>query len=245
MSAADHVVPGYEDTWYYLWKERRLPANVDPLKSNLENEEERKRLAQDLRTRSGPGGGLRPADSPDLQRRRDHALGKRPLAAAAGEHVPLAGRFADGLAAAVGQPALVRQRRHATPGRSAIRWPPAARCLRAAGARRIATAMAGRHGNGPLSPTYALRTRSRRHAAGALDAHGDHAQAGAGHCAGDAGPARSRCVARRLARSRGARRRDAHRRSRRRRPSARRCAWKPAKAACTSSCRRLPGWKIT
>ncbi len=42
----DHAMPGYEDTWYYLWKERRLPANVDPLKSNLENEEERKRLAQ-------------------------------------------------------------------------------------------------------------------------------------------------------------------------------------------------------
>ena len=42
----DHIVPGYEDAWYYLWKERRLPANVDPLKSNLENEEERKRLAR-------------------------------------------------------------------------------------------------------------------------------------------------------------------------------------------------------
>jgi len=44
--SVDHVVPGYEDAWYYLWKERRLPANVDPLKSNLENEEERKRLAR-------------------------------------------------------------------------------------------------------------------------------------------------------------------------------------------------------
>ncbi|MGO9114257.1 MAG: DUF2126 domain-containing protein, partial [Thermoguttaceae bacterium] len=43
---SDHVVPGYEDTWYYLWKERRLPTNVDPLKSKLENEEERKRLAR-------------------------------------------------------------------------------------------------------------------------------------------------------------------------------------------------------
>ncbi len=43
---SDHVVTGYEDAWYYLWKERRLPANVDPLKSNLENEEERKRLAR-------------------------------------------------------------------------------------------------------------------------------------------------------------------------------------------------------
>jgi uncharacterized protein (DUF2126 family) len=43
---SDNIVPGYEDTWYYLWKERRLPVNVDPLKSNLENEEERKRLAR-------------------------------------------------------------------------------------------------------------------------------------------------------------------------------------------------------
>jgi uncharacterized protein (DUF2126 family)/transglutaminase-like putative cysteine protease len=40
------VLPAFEDTWYYLWKERRLPINVDPLKSNLSNEEERKRLAK-------------------------------------------------------------------------------------------------------------------------------------------------------------------------------------------------------
>ena len=40
------IVPAFEDTWYYLWKERRLPINVDPLKSNLRNEEERKRLAK-------------------------------------------------------------------------------------------------------------------------------------------------------------------------------------------------------
>ena len=41
-----HLVPGYEDAWYYLWRERCLPTNVDPLKSNLDNEEERKRLAK-------------------------------------------------------------------------------------------------------------------------------------------------------------------------------------------------------
>jgi transglutaminase-like putative cysteine protease len=41
-----HVVGGYEDVWYYLWKERRLPANVDPLKSNLADAEERTRLAR-------------------------------------------------------------------------------------------------------------------------------------------------------------------------------------------------------
>src|ERR1700730_15946416 len=36
-----HVWPGYEDAWYYLWKERRLPINVDPFESNLENSEDR------------------------------------------------------------------------------------------------------------------------------------------------------------------------------------------------------------
>ncbi len=40
------AIPGYEDPWYYLWRERRLPTNVDPLESNLENPQERKRLAR-------------------------------------------------------------------------------------------------------------------------------------------------------------------------------------------------------
>ncbi|MFT3780671.1 MAG: transglutaminase family protein [Nibricoccus sp.] len=40
------IMPAFEDAWYYLWKERRLPTNVDPLKSNLKDEEERKRLAR-------------------------------------------------------------------------------------------------------------------------------------------------------------------------------------------------------
>ncbi|HTN73620.1 MAG TPA: transglutaminase family protein, partial [Pirellulaceae bacterium] len=39
------VIPAYEDAWYYLWRERRLPTNVDPLKSKLEDKEERTRLA--------------------------------------------------------------------------------------------------------------------------------------------------------------------------------------------------------
>jgi uncharacterized protein (DUF2126 family) len=41
---AEHILPAYEDTWYYLWREHRLPTNVDPLQSHLENEEERARL---------------------------------------------------------------------------------------------------------------------------------------------------------------------------------------------------------
>jgi uncharacterized protein (DUF2126 family)/transglutaminase-like putative cysteine protease len=40
------VMPAYEDAWYYLWKEQRLPSNVDPHKSNLSNAEDRKRLAK-------------------------------------------------------------------------------------------------------------------------------------------------------------------------------------------------------
>ena len=41
-----HVLPGYEDAWYYLWKERRLPVNVDPFENNLDNAEDRARLAR-------------------------------------------------------------------------------------------------------------------------------------------------------------------------------------------------------
>lgn len=41
-----HCLPGYEDVWYYLWKERRLPVNVDPLESRLDNVEDRARLAK-------------------------------------------------------------------------------------------------------------------------------------------------------------------------------------------------------
>ena len=38
------VQTGYEDTWYYLWRERRLPVNVDPFDSRLDDELERVRL---------------------------------------------------------------------------------------------------------------------------------------------------------------------------------------------------------
>jgi uncharacterized protein (DUF2126 family)/transglutaminase-like putative cysteine protease len=41
-----HALPGYEDAWYYLWKERRLPVNVDPFDSKLDNKEDRDRLAK-------------------------------------------------------------------------------------------------------------------------------------------------------------------------------------------------------
>src|SRR5262249_26423263 len=34
------ALPGYEDAWYYLWRERRLPINVDPFDARLEDEGE-------------------------------------------------------------------------------------------------------------------------------------------------------------------------------------------------------------
>ena len=39
-------MPGYEDAFYYLWKERRLPINVDPFENKLSNPEDRERLGK-------------------------------------------------------------------------------------------------------------------------------------------------------------------------------------------------------
>ncbi len=41
-----HLRPGFEDAWYYLWRERRLPTNVDPHDAKLKDPEERARLAR-------------------------------------------------------------------------------------------------------------------------------------------------------------------------------------------------------
>ncbi|MDP3321317.1 MAG: transglutaminase family protein, partial [Bosea sp. (in: a-proteobacteria)] len=43
---ADHVVPAYEDTGYWLLKEAQLPDNVDPLDPRLADPEERARMQQ-------------------------------------------------------------------------------------------------------------------------------------------------------------------------------------------------------
>ncbi len=41
---AHHHLPAYEDVYYYLWRERRLPVNVDPLDARLDDPLERSRL---------------------------------------------------------------------------------------------------------------------------------------------------------------------------------------------------------
>jgi uncharacterized protein (DUF2126 family) len=39
-----NVFAAYEDAWYFLWRERKLPSNVDPFDSRLDDAQERKRL---------------------------------------------------------------------------------------------------------------------------------------------------------------------------------------------------------
>jgi transglutaminase-like putative cysteine protease len=45
---AKWILPGHEDPFYHLWKERRLPVNVDPHQSDLTDDLERARLAKIL-----------------------------------------------------------------------------------------------------------------------------------------------------------------------------------------------------
>jgi uncharacterized protein (DUF2126 family)/transglutaminase-like putative cysteine protease len=44
----EYVFPAYEDAFYYLWRERQLPVNVDPKDSKLSDPLERDRLARIL-----------------------------------------------------------------------------------------------------------------------------------------------------------------------------------------------------
>ncbi|MDY0191463.1 MAG: transglutaminase family protein [Desulfuromonas sp.] len=46
--AKEYLVAGYEDIFYWLWKEENLPANLDPLQANLEDAAERRALAKVL-----------------------------------------------------------------------------------------------------------------------------------------------------------------------------------------------------
>ncbi len=41
---SEHVFPAFEDVYYYMWRERRLPGNVDPFDSRVDDPLERERL---------------------------------------------------------------------------------------------------------------------------------------------------------------------------------------------------------
>ena len=43
---SDHIHPAMEDAFFFLWEEGKIPANIDPYKSNLSDPLERKKLAE-------------------------------------------------------------------------------------------------------------------------------------------------------------------------------------------------------
>ena len=88
-----HVFPAYEDVWYYLWRERRLPVNVDPFDARLDDELERERLRRvfDAGLDSVVGYVLPLARDDDGQRT---ALAHRPLVPARRPLLPGPRRFA-------------------------------------------------------------------------------------------------------------------------------------------------------
>lgn len=54
----EHIHDAYEDAFYFLWEESRVPANIDPYKANLEDSLERKKLAELLTKGLGNPAGF-------------------------------------------------------------------------------------------------------------------------------------------------------------------------------------------
>src|SRR6267143_5707867 len=61
-----HVIAAFEDVWQMVHQEQALPVNVDPLKADLKDPDERKRLARLLERGLGAATGyvlpLKPTD---------------------------------------------------------------------------------------------------------------------------------------------------------------------------------------
>jgi uncharacterized protein (DUF2126 family)/transglutaminase-like putative cysteine protease len=56
--AEQYLIPAYEDTLYYLWKEGEQPANVDLFATDLKSPKERRRLAEVLTADLGKPAGF-------------------------------------------------------------------------------------------------------------------------------------------------------------------------------------------
>ena len=57
----NNIIPGFEDAFYYLWTERKLPVNIDPHHINLKDTLERKTLMEQLdRGLEDPAGYVLP-----------------------------------------------------------------------------------------------------------------------------------------------------------------------------------------
>ena len=96
-----HAQAGYEDAFYYMLRERRLPVNVDVVRQSRQDEMER-RASRRLRSRPRCGGGPYPTIRPIGGGRGNPGPGS-----CGGSTVLDAGRFADGLPASGRFPAVV------------------------------------------------------------------------------------------------------------------------------------------
>jgi len=77
---ADWIVPAFEDVFYYLWKEQRLPPNVDPRDPKLKDPEERARLTRIFENGvNAPIGMVMPLQRQWWQGRRVWATGPWPV----------------------------------------------------------------------------------------------------------------------------------------------------------------------
>ena len=57
----NNIIAGYEDAFYYLWTERKLPVNIDPANINLKDSLERRTLMEQLdRGLNNPAGYVLP-----------------------------------------------------------------------------------------------------------------------------------------------------------------------------------------
>ena len=143
--------PGYlfgafEDTWYYLWRERRLPSNVTVDAAKVEGRDGAR--AAGARVRAGPRQ-LRSASCCPIQREHN---GRRPLAQRAvvpalGEVLPDPGRFAARLPPAARFAAVGGAGRTWTSPSIPIRWrriPTCRRSTPSAARRCCAARSAGR-----------------------------------------------------------------------------------------------------
>ena len=126
-----HAAAGFEDAWFYLWREKRLPANVDPLKSNLDDPTERDRLAKVFAQGLERRGGVRPAGAAGPLR-AGAGVAERVVGGSPGTPVPVPRRQPNGLPpaarlAAVGTrsgPPVRRRARPVRPPRAAPQHPP-------------------------------------------------------------------------------------------------------------------------
>ena len=125
---AKYVFPAYEDTWYYLWRERRLPANVDPFDSRLDDPLERARLRKHVPPGPGQRRSVTCCRSAQRTRHAGGRAGQRPLVPARRALLPDSRRFAAGLAPAARFAALGVEGDY--PYRSADPFAPAVRCRR-------------------------------------------------------------------------------------------------------------------